>query len=134
MSKWAMQANFNIYIPRAFQWYKECHKSLSFDPWNRSLKFRESSETPSPKVGVALGVWGFTPSYSLTLFHTPGSMWCDSRAFSCFGLLLSLHPCDLFALIPRLPLALTLGLPLGPQPCNPFALVASPKLGLRQLK
>jgi len=25
----------------------------------------------------------------------------------------------------------TLGLPLGPHPCNPFALVASPKLGLR---
>jgi hypothetical protein len=27
--------------------------------------------------------------------------------------------------------ALTLELSLGPQPCNPFALVASPKLGLR---
>jgi hypothetical protein len=25
----------------------------------------------------------------------------------------------------------TLGLPFGPHPCNPFALVASPKLGLR---
>jgi hypothetical protein len=38
----------------------------------------------------------------------------------------------LLALIPELPLALTLGLPFGLQPCNPFALVASPKLGLRQ--
>jgi len=26
----------------------------------------------------------------------------------------------------------TLGFPLGPRPCNPFALVASPKLRLRQ--
>jgi hypothetical protein len=26
----------------------------------------------------------------------------------------------------------TTGLPLGPHPCNPFALVVSPKLGLRQ--
>jgi len=72
-----------IYISRAFQWYKECHKTLRFDPYNRSLKFRESTGTPSPKVGVALGVWVFTPSYSLTLSNTPGSMWCDSRASSC---------------------------------------------------
>jgi len=72
----------DIYIWRAFQWYKECHKPLNFDPWNRSLKFRESTRTPSPKVGVALGMWGFTPSYSLTFSYTPGSMWCDSRASS----------------------------------------------------
>jgi hypothetical protein len=72
----------NIYVSRAFQWYKERHKPLSFDPWNRSLKFWKSTGTPSPKVGVALGVWGFTPSYSLTLSYTPGSMWCDSRASS----------------------------------------------------
>jgi len=87
----------NIYVPRGFQWYKERHKTLSFDPWSRSLKFRESTETPSPKVRVALGVWGFTPLHFPTL---PGV--CD--------------------VTPRLP--------LGPQPCNPFALVASPRLGL----
>ncbi len=89
----------DIYVPRALQWYKEHHKPLSFDPWNRFLKFWESTGTPSPKVGVALGVWGFTPSHFLTL---PGV--CD--------------------VIPMLP--------LGPHSCNPFALVASPKLGLRQ--
>jgi len=89
----------NIYIPRSFQWYKEWHKPLSLDPWNLSLKFQESTKTPSPKVGVALGVWGFTPSHFLTL---PGV--CD----------------------------VTPKLPLGPHPCNPFALVVSPKLGLRQ--
>jgi hypothetical protein len=49
--------------------------------WNHSLKFWESTGTPSPKVGVALGVWRFTPSYSLTLSYTHGSMWCDSWAF-----------------------------------------------------
>ncbi len=57
----------DIYVPRAFQWYKKCHKLLSFDPSNRSLKFRESTRTSSPKVGVALGVWGFTPSHFPTL-------------------------------------------------------------------
>jgi hypothetical protein len=56
----------DIYVLRDFQWYKECHNPLNFDPWNRSLKFWEST-----------------------------------------------------------------GLPLSSHPCNPFALVASPKLGLR---
>jgi len=88
----------NIYIPRAFQWYKERHKPLNFDPWNCSLKFWESTETPSPKVGVALGVWGFTPSHFPTL----------------------LGVCDV-----------TPELSLGLDPCNPFALVVSPKLGLQ---
>ncbi len=72
----------DIYASRAFHWYKEHHNSLRFDPCNRSLKFRESTETPSPQVGVALGVWVFTPSHSLALSCTPGSMWCDSRASS----------------------------------------------------
>jgi hypothetical protein len=59
----------DIYVPRAFQWYKERHKPLSFDPWNCSLRFRESTRTPSLKVGVALVVWMFIPSHSLTLPH-----------------------------------------------------------------
>jgi hypothetical protein len=104
----------DIYILRDFQWYKERHKPLSFDPLNCSLKFWKSTGTPSPKVGVTLGVWGFTPSHFLTL---PGV--CDVIP----ELLFDPHPCNPFALIP--------GLPFGPQPCNPFALVVSPKLGLR---
>jgi hypothetical protein len=88
----------DIYAPKAFQWYKERHKPLSFDPWNRSLKFWKFTRTPFPNVGVALGVWGFTPSHFLTL---PGV--CD----------------------------VTPKLPLGLQSYNLFALVASPKLGLR---
>jgi hypothetical protein len=35
-----------------------------------------------PKWEFALGVWVFTPSHSLALSCTPGSMWCDSRASS----------------------------------------------------
>jgi hypothetical protein len=88
----------DIYASRAFHWYKECHKPLNFDPSNRSLKFRESTGTPSPKVGVALGVWRLSPSHSLAFLG-------DSDV--------------------------TPGLPFGSHPCNPFALVASPKLGLR---
>jgi hypothetical protein len=72
----------DIYVPRDFQWYKKHHKPLNFDPWNHSLKFWKSTGTPFPKVGVALGMWGYTPSYSLTLSYTPGSMWGDSQAFS----------------------------------------------------
>jgi len=41
------------------------------------MKFWKSTRTPSPKVGVALRVWGFTPSYSFTFFYTPRSLWCD---------------------------------------------------------
>ncbi len=67
----------DIYVRKDFQWYKERHKTLSFDPSNRSLKFWESIGSPSPKAGVALGVWGFTPG---TLSYTLGSPWCDSRA------------------------------------------------------
>jgi hypothetical protein len=61
----------DIYASRAFHWYKGRHKPLRFDPSNRSLKFRESNGTPSPKVGVALGVWGFTPSHFPTLPGVP---------------------------------------------------------------
>jgi len=83
----------DIYVSRSFQWYKERHKPLSFDPSNHSLTFRESTETPSPKVGVALGVWVFTPSHFLTL---PGV--CDVTP----QLPLGLHLCNAFALTPEL--------------------------------
>jgi len=86
----------NIYVPRVLQWYKERHKPLSFDPWNCSLKFLEFIGTPSPKVGVALGVWGFTFLHSQEYV-----MWLSGFLLAC-----------------------TLA--------TPFALVASPKLGLRQ--
>ncbi len=57
----------DIYASRAFQRCKERNKPLRFDPSTRPLKFWESTGTPSPKMGVALGVWVLTPSHSLAL-------------------------------------------------------------------
>jgi hypothetical protein len=60
----------NIYVLRAFQWYKELFNPMSFDLWNLSLKIRESISTPTAKVRVHLGVWGFIPSH---FFALPGA-------------------------------------------------------------
>jgi hypothetical protein len=81
----------NIYVLRALKWYKELFKPLSFDPCNRPLKVWESIGTPSPKVGVALGVWGFIPSHFPTLSEacgvTPmlpfGPQPCKPLCFGC---------------------------------------------------
>jgi len=62
-----MQAILDIYIPRAFQWYKELFNLMNFDLYNRPLKIWESIGTLTPKLGVHLGVWGFIPSHSLAL-------------------------------------------------------------------
>jgi hypothetical protein len=53
----------DIYVPRAFQWYKEIFHSMGFDPYNHSLKIWESIGTPIPKMRAHLGVWGFIPSH-----------------------------------------------------------------------
>jgi hypothetical protein len=111
----------DIYVSRAFQWYKERHKPLSFVPSNRSLKFQESTGTPSPKMGVALGMWVFTPSHSLTLPYTPGNMWCESQASS--------WPAPLYCLCFDSRASFLLACNLA----TPFALVESPKLGLRHI-
>jgi len=61
----------NIYISRAFQWYKELFNTMSFDPSNHSLTIQKTLETPIPKMGSPLGnVW----SHSLTFFRTPRSV------------------------------------------------------------
>jgi hypothetical protein len=62
----------NIYVPRAFQWYKEFLKPLNFNPCNCLMKFQESIEIPFPKVGVPLRVWGCIPSH---LPHSRTSSW-----------------------------------------------------------
>jgi hypothetical protein len=126
----------DICVPRAFQWYKEHHKPLGFDPWNCSLKFWESTKTP---LGLHLPTWELPWECECSLPHTPSHFLTFPRVCDVTpGLPLGSHLCDLFALTPGLPLgphpcdlfALTPGLPLGSQPCNLFALVASPKLGL----
>jgi hypothetical protein len=40
---------------------------MSFGPYNRSLKIRESIGAPIPQVGAHLGMWGFILSHSLAL-------------------------------------------------------------------
>ncbi len=79
----------DIYVLKDFQWYKKHYNPLSFDPWNRSLKFWKFTKTPFPKVGVALGVWGFIPSQFPTLPRA-----CDVTS----GLLLGPQPCNPFYL------------------------------------
>jgi hypothetical protein len=55
----------DIYDSISFQWYKYFHNLMHFDPCNCSLKIQESIGTPTPQVGVALGVWRFILSHSL---------------------------------------------------------------------
>ncbi len=52
---------------------------MGFDPCNLSLKIQKSIGTPTPKVGVHLGVWRFN-SHTLPYSQPPESMKCDSRA------------------------------------------------------
>jgi len=57
---------WDIYVLRAFQWYKELFNPTGFDPCNPSLKIWKSIMTLTPKVGAHLGVWRFIPSHSPT--------------------------------------------------------------------
>jgi hypothetical protein len=57
----------DICVSINFQWYKELFNPFGFDPYNRSLNIRESTRTPTPKVGAPLGVWGFISSHFLSL-------------------------------------------------------------------
>jgi hypothetical protein len=84
LNEWC-ELTLDIYIPRAFQWYKEHLKPLNFDTCNRSLKIWDSIS----QVGVALGVWGLTPSHFPTFL----------RACSVIpGLLFGSQPCNPFCL------------------------------------
>jgi len=67
----------DIYVLRAFQWYKELFNPLSFSPCNCSVKIHESIGTPTPKVEPP---FGSVRAHSLTFSYTLGSMRCDSRA------------------------------------------------------
>jgi hypothetical protein len=64
------------YVLKFFQWYKKVFNQMNFNPWNCFMKIWESMGSPTPKVGVHLGVWGLIPLHSPTLlgvWHvTPG--------------------------------------------------------------
>jgi hypothetical protein len=69
MSKWSRESILDIFVPKSFQWYNELFNPMGFDPYNRSLKIRESIGNLIPKVGVHLRVWGFIPSHSPTFLR-----------------------------------------------------------------
>jgi hypothetical protein len=54
-----------IYASRAFWWYKERLKERSLTPEIAFWRFESPFRTPTPNMGVHLGVWGFIPSHSL---------------------------------------------------------------------
>jgi len=64
----------DIYVPKAFHWYKKLFKKLSFDPYNCLLKIQESIRIPTLKVELFWGV----RAHSLTPSHILGSILCDS--------------------------------------------------------
>jgi hypothetical protein len=67
----------DIYVSIFFQWYEKILEPLGFGPCNHSLNIHESIRTPTPNMGIHLGVWGFFPSHSFALSRA----WkCDSQA------------------------------------------------------
>jgi hypothetical protein len=58
----------DIYVSISFQWYKEVLNPLSFDPWNRPLKIRESIGIPNFQSESSLES---VRVHSLTLSFTP---------------------------------------------------------------
>jgi hypothetical protein len=63
---------WDIYVPRAFKWYKEIFNPLGFDPCNCSLKIWDSNSQSGSSLGSV-------SIYSLTLSYTPRSM-SDSQS------------------------------------------------------
>jgi len=60
----------DIYVVRAFQWYKKFFNPMGLDFYNRPLKIQKSIETSIPKVGAHFTVWRFIPSHSPTFPRT----------------------------------------------------------------
>jgi hypothetical protein len=60
------QPTLDIYVPIAFQWYKELPNPMGYDSWICSLKIWESIRTPTLKMGAHLGMWVFILSHSPT--------------------------------------------------------------------
>jgi len=65
----------DIYIPRAFQWYKELFNPMGFDPAIAFWRFKSPSKLQFPK-------WDLTWECEGLFLHIliPMSMRCDSRA------------------------------------------------------
>jgi hypothetical protein len=79
----------DIYVQRTFHWYKELFEPLSFDPYNRPLKIRESIESPTPQNGTPLGCEGsFSHTFSCSWEYVvwlPASLLAYNLANPCLG-------------------------------------------------
>jgi hypothetical protein len=87
-SNGSCEPTLDIYIPRAFQGYNEIFNPMSFDPYNHPLKIRESIETPTPKMGVHLGMRGFLHILLHSHEHEmwlSGSLLARTFASPCLG-------------------------------------------------
>ncbi len=75
----------DVYVLKAFQWYKECLNPLRFDPWNFPLKIQESTGTPILKMELP---WGCEGSFLHTLSQSlwlPASLLARNLANPCLG-------------------------------------------------
>ncbi len=72
----------DIYVSIVFQWYKNILNAMGFNPCNRSLNIRESVRTPTPKMGVHLGVWMSILTFSHTLGFPFGPRPCKPLPWS----------------------------------------------------
>jgi hypothetical protein len=63
---WQCEPILDIYVSRAFHWYKELLKPLSLAPEIALWRFESPPRLQFPKWN-SLGVWGFVPSHLLTL-------------------------------------------------------------------
>jgi hypothetical protein len=84
----------DIYVSRAFQWYKKLFNPMNFDRqipiWIFFLKIWNSIGTLTPKVGVHLGVGEFIPSHSQ-----------ERKCDSWVALLARTFPCLCFGCKPK---------------------------------
>jgi hypothetical protein len=80
--------NLNIYTSISFQWYKECFKTMGFDPCNFTLKIWESIWDSNSYNGSSLGS---VRVHSLTLFANPRA--CDVTLRSPSWLATFATPC-----------------------------------------
>jgi hypothetical protein len=79
----------DIYVPRAFQWYKKSFNPMGFDPWNCSLNIQDSNS----QSGSSFRNVGFISSHSSTLLGA--WMWLP-------GFIFDLHLCKPLPWNPRL--------------------------------
>jgi len=74
----------NIYVPRAFQWYKKIFNPMGCDPLQSFSKYSKIHHDSNSQHGSSLGN---VRVHSLTFSYTSGSMKCDSHAPSWFATL-----------------------------------------------